>query len=252
MAVFTADHPSQFWARIGRIAAGSGGSRCIGVPAIPPARSSSDCAVPRAPLACSIAQRRRAQRSLDPCILHPPPHPTTQAEDLKFKQSPTFADCFPGSTKEYTRVEHNGRTLQVHDSSKLQGRDGGGMLACAGLTFALPCLSRAWVRAHTPLVLPRRGTPHHPINQHDRCPSAACSSPTATRLTCMTPAALRCVCGCWLAVCLCLALLGDLVIQQCSPSCRGRANQPLHPLPHTHPERQPAHRPAQAARRVGG
>jgi hypothetical protein len=36
-----------------------------------------------------------------------------QAEDLKFRQTPTFADCFPGSTKEYTTVEFNGESIKV-------------------------------------------------------------------------------------------------------------------------------------------
>lgn len=34
-------------------------------------------------------------------------------EDLKFRQNPTFADCFPGSEKCYNTVEYNGRTMQV-------------------------------------------------------------------------------------------------------------------------------------------
>ncbi len=36
-----------------------------------------------------------------------------QVEDLKFRQNPTFADCFPGSEKRYNAVEHNGYTMQV-------------------------------------------------------------------------------------------------------------------------------------------
>jgi len=36
-----------------------------------------------------------------------------KAEDLKFRQTPTFADCFPGSEKCYNTVEHNGRKMEV-------------------------------------------------------------------------------------------------------------------------------------------
>ena len=36
-----------------------------------------------------------------------------QAEDLKFRQTPTFADCFPGSSKEYKTLEFNGEAIQV-------------------------------------------------------------------------------------------------------------------------------------------
>jgi len=34
-------------------------------------------------------------------------------EDLKFRQTPTFKDCFPGSEKMYKTVEHNGSTMEV-------------------------------------------------------------------------------------------------------------------------------------------
>eukprot|EP00884_Botryococcus_braunii_P006232 jgi/Botrbrau1/1560/Bobra.0107s0047.1 len=34
-------------------------------------------------------------------------------ENLHFRQSPTFEDCFPGSEKCYTEVEHNGSRLRV-------------------------------------------------------------------------------------------------------------------------------------------
>jgi hypothetical protein len=40
----------------------------------------------------------------------------SQTEDLSFRQTPTFADCFPGSEKCYNTVEHNGRTMQVRSS----------------------------------------------------------------------------------------------------------------------------------------
>lgn len=36
-----------------------------------------------------------------------------QPEDLKFRQTPTFVDCFPGSEKCYNTVEFNGETMQV-------------------------------------------------------------------------------------------------------------------------------------------
>jgi hypothetical protein len=36
-----------------------------------------------------------------------------QAEDLKFRQTPTLADCFPGSSKEYKTVDFNGETIKV-------------------------------------------------------------------------------------------------------------------------------------------
>ena len=36
-----------------------------------------------------------------------------QPEDLKFRQTPTFKDCFPGSQKMYKTVEHNGSTMEV-------------------------------------------------------------------------------------------------------------------------------------------
>lgn len=39
-------------------------------------------------------------------------HACSQGE-LSFRQSPTFQDCFPGSKKCYTEVEHNGQTLKV-------------------------------------------------------------------------------------------------------------------------------------------
>jgi hypothetical protein len=45
---------------------------------------------------------------------HAKQHPhKTKPEDLAFRQAPTLADCYPGSTKEYATVEHNGRVLQV-------------------------------------------------------------------------------------------------------------------------------------------
>eukprot|EP00879_Flechtneria_rotunda_P014993 GHRR01015667.1.p1 GENE.GHRR01015667.1~~GHRR01015667.1.p1 ORF type:complete len:236 (+),score=49.46 GHRR01015667.1:194-901(+) len=34
-------------------------------------------------------------------------------DDLKFRQNPTFKDCFPGSVKCYSTIEHNGQTMQV-------------------------------------------------------------------------------------------------------------------------------------------
>uniref|UniRef100_A0A383VEH7 Uncharacterized protein n=1 Tax=Tetradesmus obliquus TaxID=3088 RepID=A0A383VEH7_TETOB len=36
-----------------------------------------------------------------------------KAEDLKFRQTPTFADCFPGSSKEYKTLDFNGEAIQV-------------------------------------------------------------------------------------------------------------------------------------------
>eukprot|EP00878_Enallax_costatus_P006268 GHUV01006571.1.p1 GENE.GHUV01006571.1~~GHUV01006571.1.p1 ORF type:complete len:219 (+),score=31.96 GHUV01006571.1:173-829(+) len=36
-----------------------------------------------------------------------------KVEELKFRQTPTFADCFPGSEKCYNTVEHEGYTMQV-------------------------------------------------------------------------------------------------------------------------------------------
>lgn len=33
--------------------------------------------------------------------------------ELTFRQSPTFKDCFPGSEKCYTEIQHNGSTLRV-------------------------------------------------------------------------------------------------------------------------------------------
>eukprot|EP00879_Flechtneria_rotunda_P017807 GHRR01018666.1.p1 GENE.GHRR01018666.1~~GHRR01018666.1.p1 ORF type:complete len:156 (+),score=19.87 GHRR01018666.1:521-988(+) len=36
-----------------------------------------------------------------------------QIDDLKFRQNPTFKDCFPGSVKCYSTIEHNGQTMQV-------------------------------------------------------------------------------------------------------------------------------------------
>lgn len=42
-----------------------------------------------------------------------PTHTTIQAEDLDFRQSPTFADCFPSSEKVFTTVTHNGHELHV-------------------------------------------------------------------------------------------------------------------------------------------
>ena len=33
--------------------------------------------------------------------------------ELHFRQSPTFQDCYPGSEKCYTEIEHNGSTLRV-------------------------------------------------------------------------------------------------------------------------------------------
>jgi hypothetical protein len=36
-----------------------------------------------------------------------------QPEDLNFRQTPTFADCFPGSEKCYNTVEYKGHTMQV-------------------------------------------------------------------------------------------------------------------------------------------
>lgn len=33
--------------------------------------------------------------------------------ELSFRQSPTFKDCYPGSEKCYTEIEHNGSTLRV-------------------------------------------------------------------------------------------------------------------------------------------
>lgn len=38
---------------------------------------------------------------------------TLQEENLNFRQSPTFEDCFPGSEKCYQELEHNGSTLRV-------------------------------------------------------------------------------------------------------------------------------------------
>lgn len=40
-------------------------------------------------------------------------HIFVQPEDLKFRQNPTFADCFPGSEKCYNTVEFKGETMQV-------------------------------------------------------------------------------------------------------------------------------------------
>jgi hypothetical protein len=42
-----------------------------------------------------------------------------QAEDLKFRQTPTFADCFPGSTKEYKTVDFNGESIKVNTEMSL-------------------------------------------------------------------------------------------------------------------------------------
>ncbi|CAL5219971.1 g1908 [Coccomyxa viridis] len=36
-----------------------------------------------------------------------------QKGELTFRQSPTFKDCFPGSEKCYTEIQHNGSTLRV-------------------------------------------------------------------------------------------------------------------------------------------
>ncbi len=38
---------------------------------------------------------------------------TLQAEKLDFRQSPTFADCFPSSEKCYKEVDHEGTKLRV-------------------------------------------------------------------------------------------------------------------------------------------
>eukprot|EP00775_Hariotina_reticulata_P012598 gene12598-12730_t len=53
-----------------------------------------------------------------------------KAGDLKFRQTPTFADCFPGSTKEYKAVQFNDEALKG-----INPRDG------------LPKLRASWVAA---------------------------------------------------------------------------------------------------------
>ena len=64
------------------------------------------------PFALPPARRPRSPHQ------HPSPSPTkkqkqNKPEDLRFRQAPTFADCFPGSTKAYQEVDFNGTTLRV-------------------------------------------------------------------------------------------------------------------------------------------
>lgn len=47
------------------------------------------------------------------CALRTPFTQPNQSEDLDFRQSPTFADCFPASEKCYTTIAHSGRDLHV-------------------------------------------------------------------------------------------------------------------------------------------
>lgn len=52
-----------------------------------------------------------------PPLLPSPP----QAEDLRFKQNPTFEDCFPSSTKEYKEVVHEGTGHVLRVSKRKSG-----------------------------------------------------------------------------------------------------------------------------------